>query len=100
VRRSFDLVSLCLRAFVSHFLFFCFSALSQRPLRLRGEELAPKKNRIGQAPRRSGLVPMRLAQVGLGSGVGLPGVSFDRYNPGQVRVQNFLNQKSQTTTAT
>ena len=32
-----------------------------------------KKNRIGTVPRPSGLNSMRLAQVGLGSGVGLSG---------------------------
>ena len=32
---------------------------------------------------------MRLAQVGLGFGVGLPGFSYARYDPGQVRVQIF-----------
>jgi hypothetical protein len=32
---------------------------------------------------------MRFAQVGLGSGVGLAGYSWNRYDPGQVRVQNF-----------
>lgn len=43
---------------------------------------------------------MRLAQVGLGSGVGLTELSFIDYDPGQVRVQVFLRQKRQTTTAT
>ena len=43
---------------------------------------------------------MRLAQVGLGSGVGLSGFDRKRPTPGQVRVLFFLRQKCQTTTAT
>jgi hypothetical protein len=40
-----------------------------------------KKNRIGPVPRLSGLNPMRLAQVGLGFGVGLPGIEQNRSIP-------------------
>jgi hypothetical protein len=46
-----------------------------------------KKNRTGLAPRLSRLGPMRLAQVGLGSGVGLSGHDFNQSVPDQVRVQ-------------
>jgi hypothetical protein len=58
-----------------------------------------KKNRIGRVPRPTGLDPMRLAQVGLGFGVGLPGKSLDDGSiPGQVRVLFFLTRNARQLT--
>ena len=63
----------------------------------RGEKEKP--HRTGH-PRLTGPIRCGSPKLGLGSGVGLPGIQRNRFNPGQVRVLLFPYQKGQTTTAT